>query len=241
MNYVCLAAGKGTRFGNLGSYLQKCMYPVALTPFLEYSIKNLRHSNVNIHTDSLTIIIGHHGEQVQRYFGNNYDGLSIQYVTQPQALGTGHALHLAYEQLQPQEPVIAWLADAYVPASRFQAHQTHTGHNIQTIAPGPDGEKPDLQVGINPETTTVTRAWQGSSGLYDIGLWKLSPQVLSLMTSERHGEYRMMPNLQVALNQGHTIHYLKADEWLHLGGTNPTPEQNVMDVSRRLLELEARL
>lgn len=237
MEYVCLAAGKGTRFGDLGRYLQKCMYPVGLRPFLELSVRNLvRSSMLDVNRDRLVLVVGHFQEQVRTYFGERYEGLKICYVEQPQRLGTGHALHLAYEAVQPTEPVIAWLADLYVPTDLFEALQRHGVANVQTLGPGYDEEKPDLRVSVLGDR--VVKAWQGEGDHFDIGLWKLSPAVLSLMTAQRHGEYRMMPNLQLALEKGHSIGFIKTDEWLHLGGTQPSPEKNVRTVVARVLELE---
>jgi NDP-sugar pyrophosphorylase family protein len=235
MHYICLAAGQGTRFGKLGRYLQKCMYPVGLKPFLEYSIRNLCRSRHLTAQDRLTLVVGHHQTQVRSYFADRYQGLPIDYLEQPEQLGTGHALYLAYEALRPEDPVIAWLADSYIPTARFEALYAHPLSNVQTLAAGHAGEKPELRVSVDGER--VTKAWQGEGELYDIGLWKLSPAVLALMTQVRHGEYRMMPNLQLALTQGHAIGYLQADSWLHLGGTLPTPEANVLEVARRVLAL----
>ncbi len=238
MDYLCLAAGKGTRFGRLG-YLQKCMYPVGLRPFLEYSVRNLRRSGIDLERDHLTLVVGHRGEQVRAYFGLDYDGLEIGYLEQAEALGTGHALHLAYEVLEPEQPVIAWLADTYVSRELFERLQSCGAPNVQTVAPGHDEEKPDLRVTVRGNATAA--AWNGEDALYDIGLWKLSPEVLALMTKTRHGEYRVMPNLQLALERGHPIAALQTDEWLHLGGVNPTPEANVLGVVKRVLELEGVL
>jgi NDP-sugar pyrophosphorylase family protein len=237
MDYICLAAGKGTRFGHLGRYLQKCMYPVGLRPFLEYSLANLRQSaGLDVSADRLTIIVGHHGEQVRAYFGAAYRGLRLGYLEQRELLGTGHALRLAHDALAPRESVVAWLADTYVPVELFERLRACPAPNAQTVAPGPPGEKPDLRVSV--AEGRVRKAWQGEGELYDIGLWKLSPAVLSGMTETRHGEYRMMPNLQLALERGHEVAAIHADEWLHLGGVHPTPEANALAVARRVLELE---
>ena len=146
MNYVCLAAGKGTRFGELGRYLQKCMYPVGLRPFVELSVASLlksRHTDPD--ADTLTFIVGHHAEQLERYFGNSYEGLPITYLHQTEQLGTGHALHLFFEKRQVKQPVVAWLADAYVPTVRFERVQAHAEANVQTVAPGPGGRKARLE------------------------------------------------------------------------------------------------
>ena len=236
VDYFCLAAGKGTRFGHLGRYLQKCMYPVGLRPFLELSVRNLvSSSEFDSERDRLILVVGQFQEQVRAYFEDTYEGLKITYVEQPRPLGTGHALHLAYETAEPTEPVVAWLADLYVPTELFEQLQQHSYPNAQTLGSGHDGEKPDLQVSVSGDR--VVKAWRGV-GDFDTGLWKLSPEVLSLMTAQRHGEYRMMPNLQLALEQGHDIGFVKTDEWLHLGGTHPSPEENVRAVVARVLELE---
>ena len=240
MEYLCLAAGQGTRFGRLGSYLQKCMYPVGLRPFLEYSVRNLRESaGLEPERDRLTLVVGHHGEQVRAYFGGDYEGLRLEYLEQTERLGTGHALFLAHEALRPRESVVAWLADTYIAQDLFERLRVCDAPNVQTVAPGPEDEKPDLRVSVRDGR--VTRAWNGEDALYDIGLWKLEPEVLGRMTGTRRGEYRgeyrMVPNLQGALEDGHDIAALETDEWLHLGGVHPSPEANALAVARRVLEL----
>ena len=234
MHYICLAAGKGTRFGKLGSYLQKCMYPVGLRPFVELSIRNLLQvSSFNSETDHLSFVVGHHAEQLRAYFGAHYEGLQINYVHQAEQLGTGHALHLVNEVQTFEGPVVAWLADMYVPTELFERVHRHPQANVQTVGPGLAGEKKDLKVTTHGDR--IIKAWRGDEPYYDIGLWRLEPAVLALMTQERHGEYRMVPNLQYAIDQGYQVGVVRAEAWLHLGGTLPTPEENVLDVVRRVL------
>ena len=236
MDYVCLAAGKGTRFGRLGDYLQKCMYPVGLRPFLELSVQNLLQSRtLNPTQDRLILVVGHHAEQVRNYFGEVYEGLRLKYLTQPQALGTGHALHLVWETYRPSQPVIVWLADLYVPTSLFERIYAHPEANVQTLAPGPEDENAKVRVTTAGER--VTRAW-GGAGDYDTGLWKLSPEVLQGVTMQTGSEVRVLPNLQKAIEAGARVGFVRADAWLHLGGTKPSPEANVREVVARVLELE---
>lgn len=237
MEYLCLAAGKGTRFGELGRYLQKCMYPVGLRPFLEYSIRNLtRSAGFDADRDRLTLVVGHHGEQLRAYFGDCYGRLRLQYLEQPAALGTGHALRLAGRALDPTEPVIAWLADSYVPAERFAALRAHPDANVLTLAPDPTAANPD--VGVTVDGDRVTRAWRGEAGAYDIGLWKFEPAVLAEMTAVAVDEYRALPNLQRLVDRGLRVGHLAAADWLHLGGTDPTPEANTLAVTAEVARRE---
>lgn len=239
MDYLCLAAGKGTRFGRLGSYLQKCMYPVGLKPFLAYSLANLRASRrCDVTRDRLTLVVGHHAEQVRRYFGTRFEGLELHYLVQADPLGTGHALKLAYDALAPCESVVVWLADLYVPVALFERIAAHPAPNVLTLAPGHEAESEALKVSTQGER--VVKAWQGEGGRYDIGLWKLEPAVLAEMASVKaaNGEYRALPNLQRCLERGAEVGYVQADEWLHLGGVTPTVEGNLRAVVARLWAME---
>lgn len=238
MDYLCLAAGKGTRMGSLGSYLQKCMYPVGLKPFVEYSLRNLLE-HAEPATDRVTFVVGHQQEQVRRYFGTSFEGLAVDYVEQLEPLGTAHAIFSAHEQRQFQDPIVVWLADAYVPVTLFADVAGHPFDNVQSLAPGDSAEKDNLKATVDSSggVPRVTQAWCGQDDLYDIGVWKFSPAVLDLMLSRREGEFRVLPNLQEAIERGINIGAVIVDEWIHLGGVNPTPEANVVSVTQRLLAL----
>lgn len=232
MNYVCLAAGKGSRFGELGRYLQKCMYPIGLMPFLEYSVQSLRRSQtLNVEQDQLVLVVGHHEEQVRNYFGECYDGLAVRYVEQPDPLGTGHAVRVANEAY-PAEQCITWLADAYVPTTRFEAIHRHPEANVLTVATDDHEINDDVRVSFDGDQ--LSKAWQGESDWFEIGLWKFSRQMVESMTAYHGDEIRALPNVQNAIDTGAPVGYVKADEWLHLGGTQPTPAENVLAVNTRL-------
>lgn len=241
MDAFCLAAGKGTRFGELGRYLQKCMYPVGLTPFLAFSVANLLASGaVRPGRDVLTLIVGHHGDQVRAYFGADVDGLEVRYLEQTDPRGTGHALALAHAAFAPQRPVLCWLADGHVPARIFAELAAHAADTALTLAPGHQGE--NATVRVDTEGGRVVRAFRGSGERFDIGAWKLAPAALAAMTDAADdGEIRMLPNLQreidLGTEVGREVGWVAADEWLHLGGTAPTPEANVARVEGRIRAL----
>lgn len=237
MNALCLAAGKGTRFGRLGSYLQKAMYPIGLRPFLAFSVESLLASGaVRPGVDTLTLIVGHHGDQLRAYFGDEVDGLRVAYLEQPDPCGTGHALALAHRGLAPEEAMLIWLADGYVPADRFAALAGHPSDAAMVLAPGHPGENPSVQVEV--DGPRVVRAFGAESPLYDVGVWKLPPAVMAGMTDvAANGEVRMLPNLQRQIEEGLQVGWVAADEWLHLGGTAPTPEANLARVVARVRAL----
>ncbi len=243
MHALCLAAGKGTRFGRLGTYLQKAMYPVGLTPFVGYAVANLLASGAaQPGRDVLWFVVGHHGEQVRRYFGDAVDGLEVRYVEQADPRGTGHALALAADAWRAEggsddAPWLAWLADGYVPTERFAALAAHDDEVVLTLAPGHPDENPTVRVDVDGDR--VARAFRGSGELFEIGTWKLPPSLMADMTDvAANGEIRMLPNLQRRIDAGLRVGWLRADAWLHLGGTAPDAETNVARVEARLRALE---
>ncbi len=236
MNLICLAAGKGSRFGNLGGYLQKCMYPIGLKPFLELSIRNLTMSGIDVSTSSLTLVVGHFKEQIQSYFGDSYNGLKINYVVQDEALGTGHAILTAYQKAGLTGPCVVWLADSYIKPTQFAAILSHEMPVVLSVAPDRDPAHAKIRVSMDDQH--ITQAWEGDSDYVDIGFWKFSEDIVQRMTGRKEVEYRIMPNLQDAIVDGTRIGHLIEDEWLHLGGTEPTPEINTLRIAARVRQLE---
>ncbi len=92
MKAVILAAGKGTRMGELTTELPKPMLPVHGRPILQYIIEGLRAAGVT----EFCIITGWKAEVVEAYFGDGSRwGVKISYARQLVQDGTGKAPELA--------------------------------------------------------------------------------------------------------------------------------------------------
>jgi CTP:molybdopterin cytidylyltransferase MocA len=235
VEFICLAAGHGRRFGRLGAYLQKCMYPIGLEPFLHHTLRQwLVGAAPDPDRDRLTLVVGHHAEQVRAYFGDDVGGVPVRYVEQDAPRGTGHAIGVAADALPGDAPAVGWLADLFVDASMFSALLAHTSAAVATIAPGRGDEDPRLRV--TRAGDRLLRVWAGSDDRYDVGLWKLPLGVMRDLRRLRAdgGEYRVLPNLQAHVDEGLRVGWLEIDRWVHLGGTEPTPEANLRDVIARV-------
>lgn len=235
MEFVCLAAGTGTRMGRLGVYLQKCMYPVGLRPFLELSMAEAAVAGA----ERVHLVVGHLQEQVRAYFGARFGGLEINYVEQPRPLGTGHALGLVAPHLDPESgPVLVWQADVFAPHELFAALLHHRAPNALTLVEEEDSG-PDVKV--SAEGTLVTRVWQGAGPFSDGGVWKFERRLLTELAgrAEDSGEYRCLPNLQLLIEAGEAeVGFVCLGRRLHIGGTFPSAEANVADVVTQLLALK---
>ncbi len=87
---VILAAGQGTRMGELTKNTQKTMLPIKGKPKLAYTLENLPQEITDI-----VLIVGYRKEDIIDYFGNKYQNLKIHYVEQKELNGTGEAILLA--------------------------------------------------------------------------------------------------------------------------------------------------
>lgn len=96
MKIVIMAGGKGTRIASVNAEVPKPMIRILDKPILEYQIDCLRSQG---YTD-ITLVIGHLGHVIRDYFGDGSKfGVSIDYITEEQPLGTAGALYLLKDQL----------------------------------------------------------------------------------------------------------------------------------------------
>jgi len=86
---VILAAGEGNRLRPLTSSRPKPLIPIAGKPLLEHTILGLKSAGI----DHILLIVGYKEDKIKDYFGNGFDkfGVTIEYVTQEEYLGTAHA------------------------------------------------------------------------------------------------------------------------------------------------------
>jgi len=96
MQAVILAAGKGTRMGELTRNQQKVLLKKRGSDFsmLENNLRNLPDE-----IDKAIIVVGFKQDSVRKAIGDLYDGKEIIYVQQKELKGTAHALSLCEEYL----------------------------------------------------------------------------------------------------------------------------------------------
>ncbi|MFN4234779.1 MAG: nucleotidyltransferase family protein [Bacteroidia bacterium] len=90
---LILAGGLGTRLQSVVSDVPKPMAQVAGKPFVEYILLYLHEFGI----ERVVFSIGYKAETFQKYFGENYQGIEIEYVIEKEPLGTGGALKYALE------------------------------------------------------------------------------------------------------------------------------------------------
>ncbi len=108
MKVVILAAGKGTRFGEITKKIPKSLIPVAGKPIIEYTLEALPSSIKEVY-----LIIGHLGEQIKKRVGTEYKGLKIKYIELKSLTGTATALWKARKYLGKEKFLVLYGDDLY--------------------------------------------------------------------------------------------------------------------------------
>ncbi len=141
MKAVILAAGKGTRMGDLTSALPKPMLKVHGKPILEHIIEGLVGAGV----DGVCVITGWKAEVIESYFGDGSQwNTSISYVRQEVQDGTGKAPELAKEFVGDDSFILTY-GDILVPGETYQemvsrfSEQAFSG--LLTVTEGEDVTK----------------------------------------------------------------------------------------------------
>lgn len=95
MQAIILAAGRGTRMGELTKETPKPMLKINNKPILEYKLNALPEEITEV-----IFVIGYLGNAIKNHFGDFYNGRKIKYVVQENLEGSGAAVHLAKDILK---------------------------------------------------------------------------------------------------------------------------------------------
>ena len=107
---ILLVGGKGTRLRPLTVNTPKPMVPAAGVPFLTHQLARAKAAGV----EHIVLATSYLAEVFEPHFGDGSDlGLSLEYVTEEEPLGTGGAIRNVASRLHsgPDEPVLIFNGD----------------------------------------------------------------------------------------------------------------------------------
>jgi NDP-sugar pyrophosphorylase family protein len=95
MQTVILAAGRGTRMGNLTQNTPKPLLKDGGITLIEHKLRNLPET-----ISEVVIVVGYLGDKIRSQLGEIYGGRRITYVEQQELKGTAHALFICQPVLK---------------------------------------------------------------------------------------------------------------------------------------------
>jgi UDP-N-acetylglucosamine diphosphorylase / glucose-1-phosphate thymidylyltransferase / UDP-N-acetylgalactosamine diphosphorylase / glucosamine-1-phosphate N-acetyltransferase / galactosamine-1-phosphate N-acetyltransferase len=212
MQAVILAAGRGTRMGELTETLPKPMLPVNGKTLLEHKFDALPHD-----VDEIILIVGYLKEKIIDAFGDSYSGKKITYIVQQNIVGgTMDALLQAKDILK--EKFLVMMGDDVYSKEDIDAVLTHEwALLVQRV--------PDTAVGgrvvMNADhvVTDIIEGGKGegmvSTNMYslDIRLFDYPPVAKSPDSKELG-----LPQTIVAASKasGIPLHVVEATQWIQV-------------------------
>lgn len=88
---LILAGGEGAKLKPLTESIPKAMIPVGYKPLLEHNLELIAKSGIR----DVVLLIGKLGSRIMKHFGQKWDGLDINYVSESVALDTAGAIYNA--------------------------------------------------------------------------------------------------------------------------------------------------
>lgn len=212
MNFsaVILAAGKGVR---MRSKLPKVVHRVAGIPMVKHVVNAVCQAGIN----KITVVVGHQQEMVKEIFV----GQNLNFATQSEQLGTGHALLQAQEYVQDDDTVLVVAGDTpLLQAATLQALIEHHRTNkaiatvLSTEIENPYGygriirdengkiKRIVEEKDANPEEKQINEI---NSGMYCLQVKEAFAALMTLGASNAQGEYYLTDILEILMQKQHRV------------------------------------
>ena len=230
MKAVILAAGKGTRMGDLTQSLPKPMLPVEGKPILEHIISGVKSAGIQ----EICLITGWKAEVIESHFGDGSAfGVKVSYRRQEVQDGTGRAALPARDMVGDDDFLLTYgdilvRPDTY--ASMVQRYQEDRFAGLLTVTEGEDVTKG----GINffDEAFCLSRLVEkptheeldelraegvlkdGDPVWYNAGIYIFAPETFDYMErleKSPRGEYELTDAITALVQDQKTIAGLKIE------------------------------
>jgi dTDP-glucose pyrophosphorylase len=223
---ILLAAGRGTRLGELTEQAPKALIEVGRKPVIVHILDGLIGAGIR----ELAVVTGYLGGQLEAALGNGaQSGVRLTYLEQKELDGTARALALARDFAGDESFFFSW-ADILVEPSNYRAVMRKGRFADGAIAVNEvddpwsggavyvDESLRVTRVVEKPPKGTSTTRWNSAGfGVLGPAIW---PAIDRLIPSER-GEYELTTAIAALVDQGREIRAVPVEgRWFDIG----TPE-----------------
>lgn len=223
LSVIILAAGQGTR---MRSSLPKVLHPLAGRPLVQHVLDTVNR----LDDATLYVVYGHGGEKVREAF----PGYGVNWVLQPEQLGTGHAVSQALPQIPDDHTILVVYGDVpLIGCETLQGLYSCATHGelsvLTTTLDDPHGYGRILRDSGGRITGVIEEkdASQSQRGIREVNTgFMAAPAGLlrrwvgALDNSNAQGEYYLTDIIALAADEGVTIHGVTAESAYEVQGIN---------------------
>ncbi len=229
-------AGKGLRLRPLTYTQPKPLISVAGKPIISFVIDQLTEIGV----EDFIFILGYLGEKIKRYIREQYPELKTTFIFQEERLGSGHAIWMARQNLDPSDEILICFGDTIIdmnlakimeiPLNCIGVKKVDDPRNFGVVEVGRNGKIKALE-----EKPKIPR-----SNLAMVGIYKINriPGFLKALEKavaagfEREQEIHLTDVLSEMIEQGSTIKTFEVDNWFDCGQIATLLETNATFLDR---------
>jgi len=222
-----MAAGEGKRLRPLTYTRPKPMIHVAGKPSLQIILEAIKE---NAGISDIILIVGYQQEKITEYFQDGAQlGLNIEYITQKEQLGTGHAA-LCAEELIQSEPFLLMNGDILLNPEIFRKlikkYESNPKNSLISVKKAPDPTSYGIvQFDQNNEATRLiekpSEELAKNNPYTNAGLYILSPTIFKAIhktPKSPRGEIEITDSIQMLIDQGESLKIFKIEDfWLDIG------------------------
>jgi bifunctional UDP-N-acetylglucosamine pyrophosphorylase/glucosamine-1-phosphate N-acetyltransferase len=237
-----MAAGKGTR---LNSKRPKVLHEIGGKPLLAHVIAAAVQI---VSPPDIYVVVGHEAERVKAAVA----ATGVQFVSQPEQRGTGHAIQSAREQVKDYDTLLVLSGDA--PLIRpetiarmrdFHFEQLAAMTILTAVPPDPLGygrvirrnaNAPDVTAIVEQKALTTpeqAKAPEINSGIYAFATAPLFEHIDALATNNAHGELYLTDMAGLIVSAGQRVVAIQSEDPTEVLGANTIAEMMELDAAMR--------
>ena len=237
---VIMAAGKGTR---LKSNRPKVLHEIGGKPLLTHVI---RAASQLVPPADIFVVVGHQAERVQAAVA----ATGVNFVTQAEQRGTGHAIQTAQSAVRDYENVLVLsgdvplILDSTIRALRDFHLEQRAAMTILTAEPADptgygrvlraDPGQPEVEAiieqrALSPQQMQLTEI---NSGIYAFATKPLFAHISELQTANAHAEYYLTDMARLLVEAGERVVALRIKHWTDVLGANTIEEMMELDAAQ---------
>ncbi len=234
MKVVIPVAGQGTRLRPHTLLRPKMLLPLAGKPILGHIVDTLVAQGIR----EFVFVVGYLREQIESYIREHFD-IQATYIHQEPPRGLGHAIYLAGEALDAEEPILIVLGDTIFDANlKLVMESPHTTLGVHEV------EDPRrFGVAVLDEHGFVKKVVEKPqkiiSHLALVGIYwiRRSGTLLSCLKEiikkdiQKNGEYWLTDGIQMMIDRGEKITVFNVEGWYDCGR-----KETLLDTHRKILE-----
>lgn len=238
MKIIIPVAGIGSKLRPHTHTQPKALVPVAGKPILSHIVDYLIAGGFN----EFIFIVGYLGDKIEGYVKTKYPKMKASFVVQEPREGTGHAVWLAREFVDPNDDLLIVLGDTIIDYDLAEiAKMPYSALGVQKV------EDP-RQFGVAEidskgfiirldEKPVIPKSNQALVGIYRIREAGKLMEALdyNIRNNLRHnGEFHLTYGIERMINQGEKVGTFKVGNWFDCGG-----KANLLETNAVLLKRDA--